>query len=462
MIGSYSHPWATGQGTAAYTPDAQTKFCGSKTKLYTVNPSTGAFTDISRGGGYAAAGTPALWRFASVGNDVWACNWLDVPQRRTNNAGNFANGITSTFVPIPRFMATIREHLVVANLNQAGRFQDELAWSDADNALNFDPPTGTSLSIAGAKRLVSLPGQITGLVGGQYGLAFKRRGIYYLEYTGTTQVLRPEILSDTIGTSHPSSIIRTRHGIFFRGSDGFYQISGLSAPVKISPPGVDSFLLRTNFSIEPTALTPWEEDTQMEAFAPAGEPRVSWGYRDNAVGIGLEQVIHYNPVTQTWGHGDMDPQFISSMMSFNGGVDLYDSTAGFTWDGSISQYARYSTGLDSLHWQDVLLDLRFRPAGFSDLGHQAQATVKRVLPIFSKPAVFDNAPLAPSITLESALDPLQIGLSDTETRVPADRDPIGGWFPFEISGRFFRLRMSLTGPQFENFHGVWIDQEPLV
>lgn len=461
MLGSYSHVWAGGVGTAAYTPDAQTKFVGSKTKLYSVNPATGAFTDISRGGGYAAAGEPAGWRFTSIGNDIWACNWLDVMQRRTNNAGNFANGVTSTFVPVPRFMAAIREHLVVANLNQAGRFQDEIAWSDSDNALNFDPPTGTSISIAGAKRIVSIPGQITGLVGGQYGLAFKRRGIYYLEYAGGTQILRPDVLSATVGTAYPSSIISTRHGVFFLGSDGFYQIVGLSEPVKISPPGVDEFVLKNAFGVEPGGISAWEEDTQAEAFAPAGEPRITWGYRDNAVGIGAEHVIHYNPLTQTWGHGDMTPAFTGAMMSYNGGDDLHDSTAGFSWDGTTSKYARYSTGLSVDQYQDVLLELRFRSANFAEIGTQAQSLVSGVLPIFSKEFAFSSSAAQPTLNLDAALDPFQTGYATEGPRIYAERDPIGGWYPFQRAGRFFRLRISMAAAEFENFHGVWIDQKPL-
>lgn len=461
MLLSYAHPWPSGTGTATYASDAQTKFTGSATKLYSVNSTTGAFTDLSRGGGYAAAGTPAGWRFWSIGNDIWACNWLDVPQRRTNNAGNFANGATSTFVPVPRFGVALREHSLVANLNQVGRFQDELAWSDADNAVNFDPPTGTSTSLAGSKRLVSIPGQITGLVGGQYGLAFKRRGIYYLEYAGGAQIIRPDILSDTVGTAYPSSIIRTRYGVFFLGQDGFYQISGLSQPVKISTPGIESAFLRTTFSVEPSGITPWEEDTQAEGFAFAGLSLVGWGYRDAAAGLGSQQVILYDPVSQRWGQGDMSPNGLGSMMSHQGGADLFDSCAGFSWDGTTTKYARYSTGLDAAHYQSINLELRFRPANFESVNEQAQSMVKGVLPIFSKEFAFSSTALQPTLNLDYALDPFQTGFTTEGPRTYAQRDTISGFYPFQAPGRFFRLRLSASASMFENFHGVYIDQEIL-
>lgn len=461
MLGSYSHLWASGLASSSYTPDAQTLFTGSKTKLYSVDPATGAFTNLSRGGGYSAAGSPAGWRYASVGNDVFAVNWLDAAQRRTNNTGAFADAFTSTFKPIPRFIAPIREHLVAANLTNAGRFQDEVVWSDADNALNFDPPTATSTSIAGSKRLTSIPGQITGLLGGQYGLAFKRGGIFYLEYTGTTQVLRPDILSDSIGCAFPASIIRTRYGVFFLGPDGFYQISGLSAPVKISPPGVDNFLLATNFTIEPRGVEPWEEDTQAEAFCFAGLPLIGWGTRDDAVGIGSEHVLLYDPVSQRWGHGDAQPQFLGAFLSRKGGGDLYDSVSAFTWNEPTTRYARYSYGSNVSDYQEIILELRFRSANFEQVGTQAQSIIRGVLPIFSKEAPFSSSPAQPSVNLEAALDPFQTGFATEGPRTYSQRDTVGGWYPFQLAGRFFRLRIFLSPALLENFLGVWLDEDVL-
>lgn len=459
MLGSHSHVWAAGVASAAYTPDAQTLFVGSATKLYTVSPSTGAFTDLSRGGGYAAAGQPAGWRFATIGNDIWAANGLDAMQRRTNNAGNFANGVVSTFKPAPRFLAPVREHMVVANLNQAGRFQDEVAWSTDDDATNFDPPAATSISLAGAKRLTSIPGQITGFLGGQYGLAFKRSGIFYLEYTGTSQVLRPEILSETIGCAFPSSIIRTRYGIFFLGQDGFYQIVGLAPPVPISPPGVNAFLFGNTFAVEPTVLSPWQEDTQAEAFTFAGLPLIGWAYRDTVGGgIGSDQVVLYDPPTQRWGYGDIQPTQTGAFLSRKGGASLYDSVAGFTYSDGTSKYAHYSGGTSVGQYQSIDIELRFRSADLESAGRQGQSMINWVLPVFSKEASFSSSAVEPTLNLDAALDPFQTGFTTEGPRAFTQRDVVSGAYPFQLAGRFFRLRISIPAAIFENFHGVWIDQ----
>lgn len=456
MTGSYAHLWASGVGTGSYLPDAATVFAGSTTNLYSVAPSTGVFTQISRGGGYAAAGTPAGWRFWSIGNDIYAANWLDVPQRRTNNAGNFADAILSTFVPVPRFGAAIREHSVVANLNQAGRFQDELAWSDADNATNFDPPTGTSTSIAGSKRLVSIPGQITGLLGGEYGLAFKRFGIYMLEYTGTSQVLRPSILSDSVGTCYPSSIIKTRHGVFFRGPDGFYQLDGLSKPARISPPGVDDYLLTFGPAVTNSPVAAWREDTQLHAFGFYGLPLIGWAFRQDLPASANDEVLLYNPITGNWGHGSLSPS-MSTLVALPSGADQFDTVGGFTFSGGTTRYARYSTAAEG-NYQSVVIDLRFRPANF-DVDRRKQSVVKAVMPMFSKTAAFASDALAPNVVSDSALEPFQTGFT-SETATPAERDEFG-WYALQSVGRLLRVRISMSPAMFETFHGMWIDQEPV-
>lgn len=464
MTGAHSHFWMSGGGTSSYVPDDTTLFAGSKTRLFTVSPSLGTFTDVSRAANYGAgAGTePAGWRFASVGNDIFATNWFDPVQRRTNNAGLFANAFTSAFTPVPRHLATIREHLVGANLSNAGRFQDEVVWSDADNAINFDPPSGTSTSIAGSKRLFSVPGQLTGLIGGQYGIAFKRLAIYYLEYTSTTQVFRPDVLSSHVGTAYSSSIINTRYGVFFLGPDGFYQIAGLSEPVKISPPGIDQFLLDTNFSFQGNALTASLEDTQAVGFHWPGIPLIGWLYRTDWSASGNTACVLYNPVERRWASGAVDlsgATVLPSMMSVRPYAStVWNPVAALTWNGSESRYAP----LDHLGTtpRAPSLELRYRPAGLDRVNHQQQSIVSGVMPLFSKTTV-DAASLTESVTVSTLLDPHNDVWKTEGPRLASERDTVSGMFPFQATGRFFKITITCAAEDFANFEGVFVDQRLL-
>ena len=471
MTGAYAHQWAAGMGGATYTPDALTLFCGSDSKLYSVDPSTGNFTNLSRGAAYNAH--PGGWRFCSVGNDIWAANWLDVLQRRTDNTGSFADGAVSTFTPKARFLTTVREHLVVANLSNAGRYQDETAWSDANDATNFDPAaTGsTSTSIAGAKRLVSIPGQITGLVGGQYLLAFKRRGIFYGEYVGAPQIFNFDVLSTSAGTAAPSSIISSRYGVFFFGQDGIYRISGLSEPQKVSPPGVDQYLFNGTLNgMNSVYTTGSREDTQLYAFQMCDRPLIGWAFgawSDPANSL----LLLYNPVTDKWGTasvgyvssgGGLAAGSVGAVFSLPFALTGYDSVAGLLFDGVHTAYAPLSRS--GVVWGPSL-SLNFRPVNVDSQARQkrgnqfGQSMLHGVLPVFSKTTTSGTA-LTESVTAEALLDPHGAPITP-ETRVSTDRNAISGYYPFTLSGRFFRISIQCAAEDFANFEGVFVHFEEL-
>lgn len=468
MVGSHAHLWSAGVGTSSYVPDSATIFTGSKTRLFTLDPETGVFTDVSRAANYGAAGEPAGWRFETIGNDIWATNHLDAMQRRTNNAGLFANGCTGAFLPQPRFIAAIREHLLGGNLSNAGRFQDELVWSDADNATDFNPPTGTSTSLAGSKRLTAIPGQITGLVGGQYGLAFKRRAIFYLEYTGTSQVLRPDVLSPHVGTPYGSSIINTKHGIFFFGTDGFYRINGLAAPEKLSPPGLDVTLLASLFASQPASLSAQSEDMQMRGFQFPGMPLIGWSFRLDWLLPGNDLLLVYNPLTNQWadvdGRGWIDVGegtgvAISTIIERPYAENVWEALGAVTWDTSNSRYA-------PLHATKVwspAAGMRWRPAGIDEAKHPlTQRMIKGVLPVFTK---IDDVNITPAIRIEKLLDPFDdqsLSPDPGEIRTAAERDPHSGVYPFELAGKFFEVNVLCTDDEdFAHFAGLWVWEEAL-
>lgn len=467
VTGTHVHVWGAGMGTGAYTPDAQTIFCGSSRlgtgngKLYVVDPLTGAFTNVSRAALYSNAA--AGWRFASVGNDIWGTNGLDPLQRRTGNAGLFADGVVSTFKPQPRFLRPVREHLVGANLSNAGHFQDEVVWSDSDDATNFDPPAGgsTSISIAGGKRLTSIPGQITGLVGGQYMLAFKRTGIFYGEYVGAPSIFNFDVLSTTVGTAYPSSIINSRYGIFFLGADGFYSIAGLSAPNKISPPGIGQVLLNSSFSLAPIAVGyQWSEDIQALGFQIPGFPLVGWALKNTQDALGDDYAILYNPVTQAWSTVDLTGNgtggLVTALVQRPNALTLYDALAALTWNLTTVKYAPLSAvSSDAL---SAVAGLNFRPINIEDAMKYGQSQIKSILPIVAKTSVPDAA-LNPFVTVESLIDP-GTNVWKSEGRPSSERDTITGWYPFMIAGRFMRITITFTAAEdFASFDGVFVDQD---
>ena len=471
VTGAHCHTWTSGLGGASYIPDAQTVFCGTGSsalalpeRLYTVD-SAGTFTDISRGALYSAF--TAGWRFQSVGNDIWAANGVDPIQRRTNNAASFADGAVSTFSPKARFLAACREHLVAAGLSNAGRFQDELAFSDADDATNWDPAAAgsTSTSIAGAKRLVSIPGQLTGLLGGQYLLAFKRKGIFYGEYSGPPQVFNFDVLSPNIGTPWPSSIINSRFGVFFAGVDGLYRIEGLQSPTPLSPPGV-SFGLMPLLAAYPSSSYAWHEDIAVIGFQMYHLPLVGWLIGKPFSDVGAYFGIVYTPLTNAWGrvtvlNGSAKP---TAVVSLSGANDIYSGLIAFTYDGTAGRFAPLSSDA-SLSVYAPSLQLNFRPINADSQSRQkrgnemGQSMLHGVLPIFSKTAT-GGAPLTESVSVEAFLDP-HGSVTSTETRTYSERNVISGYYPFATAGRFFRITINCGAEDFASFEGLYVNFEEL-
>jgi len=469
ITGRHTHFGVAGVGSGSFEPDAQTIYCGSSTRLMDVNPSTGAFTDRSRGAFYGP--NYGGWRFASVGNDIWATNWIDALQRCTNNTGAFADGLVSTFKPRPRFIAVVRGHLLWAN-DSTGR-ADDWGWSDQDDATNMDPPTTTSTSIAGRPApLVSVPGQITGLVGGQYALAFKSQAVYYLEYAGPPQVFRAEELSSSIGTRYPSSIIKSRFGVFFRGPDGFYRVDGLSAPVRISPPGIDQFLMDSAFTNPVYKFVTWKDDIQMVGFQSPVWPLVGWLYRTAWNDDANTTILIYCPPLDAWSVVDVGtPSITTPIVRAASGPTMiverpyaasnYDTLAAFTWDGTTAKYAPLdSTGV-SANIVAPSMSLNFRPANKGEAVYLGQSHFKRVLPIFSKTDL-SGTPLTPQVTVEPMLDPFAgVSAAGAEVMTSANRSTIDGSYPFVRAGLLGRISIQCAAEDFADFPGVWIDQELL-
>jgi len=94
---------------------------------------------------------------------------------------------------------------------------DKVWWSAIDDAANFDI---SETNQADFQRLLSVPGPITGLSGGEYGLIFKASGIYRMDYVGTPLIYRFEEISSLWGTTYPRSIVRVDQDVYFMSPYG--------------------------------------------------------------------------------------------------------------------------------------------------------------------------------------------------------------------------------------------------
>lgn len=462
---SWVHIYPSGVGGSSYVGDNVTEFYGFKTAIYT-KPFGGAFANISRGGGYSAGALqPAAWSFASFGNDIWACNGVDDLQRRTDNAGNFANGAVSAFLPIPRFLATVGEFLVVANLNQANRFADEVAWSDVGDATYFSPRDATRpSSAAGSLRVRSRPGQITGLVGGEYGCVLKRRSMHLLSFIGGDDVFRRDDISGGIGTAWPGSIVEAPDGfVYFLGPDGFYRQIGSSPPEKL--PGVSQWIYdRSLYPTHALGGTPpalmYVEDKKVQGVCSPSGGIIVWLLMNDSLTYDLGVVLEtatlrwstYRPTTAG------QTATIHQVPVNVSGADWLADIAGSFWDGTNTR--RWAWGTTGSHALKLATD-RFA-LSYSDGGEAEQVTIDGVNLVMAERKAetgvlgvddfaLEGLPAATKVRVIGSNDPLFVRRNDvlgsqvnpriSETTWASVNEQ--GWLPVALTARWFVVEVSI-------------------
>lgn len=162
----------------------------------------------------------------------------------TNESGGVlavADGVTLVR-PRAQFVSSIKNHLVIANVDltvgndtagvacggafdtlAAQRYPELVWWSATDNITRFGSEGATpSLIGTGYQPLYDDYGHITGLAGGEDLYVFKERCIYRMSGPPFTF----ELISGSVGTTFPNSIVRLGNEIYFWGNAGPCVISG--------------------------------------------------------------------------------------------------------------------------------------------------------------------------------------------------------------------------------------------
>jgi hypothetical protein len=198
---------------------------------------TSAYTAWSSGGTVQVAtiyapGADGAWRFTQFGSLAIAVNGVDPPQKFDLAAGtNFA--ALGGSPPVGTYIATVRDFVVMGKI---GSTPQRVQWSPFNNA------EGTWGSVAATQAdYQDLPdgGNITGLVGGEYGLVFSESAVRRMNYETPPVVFRLDKISNDIGCSVPGSLASVLDLAFFLHKSGFHMIKGGQQIVPIGHQKVD-------------------------------------------------------------------------------------------------------------------------------------------------------------------------------------------------------------------------------
>lgn len=259
-------------------------------RIYRVNPQdTGGtvFTDISDGSPTDYTASPYPWSMTSWGALVLGTNYVDAVWKYDPDTDTQTDVlITSTDKPKARFIITMKDQVTLAFVSFSGSTagQSYEFWtSDVDDAASFDESDSTN----GSKRffLRQTPGAITAAQGGEFGLFWKRTSLLRASWLGSPLWWRVDVISRSVGTTQPDSIVYHEGVFYFWGSDGgFYQTTGHENPRRI-----DDGLVR--FFTEPLAgrgrvkrtssFTPFSLERRMFGAYDRGSKCIVWWYLAN-------------------------------------------------------------------------------------------------------------------------------------------------------------------------------------
>jgi hypothetical protein len=268
---------------------------------------------------------PYAWEFASFGNNVFMTNGVDEvkewdPTTPTTIARAFTGGDAVSSTPealLPKYIATVGDHLVIANIDATNYTSYTVSFSHFNNPNSFSE--GDVGNQSDFQNLTSTPGEITGLLGGEYGLIFKRNSIYRMSYVGPDVIFRFDLISDSIGTPYNKSIVKVGSDVYFYNSGGFWVMRGGGYPQNISDGKISRYLVDEQFEDNSiTTRKPGPVFTTSNIISGTYDVRsgmIYWIYRtsgdiDNVNRTFRElfnqHIIVYNPAENRWSYIDLD------------------------------------------------------------------------------------------------------------------------------------------------------------
>ncbi len=273
-------------------------FAGTSTKLYMMNNTTFAWTDVSKGAGtYTALSATAQWQFAQFNSLVFATQANDVLQVfDLASSSAFADAAGSP--PQAAYISVVGRFLVLSGLaSNATRIQ----WSGL-NSVNASTSwtQGTASS-----DYQDLPdgGIVRGVAGGEYGTIFQDQAIRRMIYApGSPLIFQIERVTQDQGLYAPYSIIRASDKIFFHSAKGFCKIEPGGLPMQVGRERVD----RTFFADI--------DKGNLQLFMGAADPRSSrvyWAYKSNSGTAALyDKILGYDYALDRWFPVMMSGEFL--------------------------------------------------------------------------------------------------------------------------------------------------------
>jgi hypothetical protein len=434
-------------------------FAGDATSLYVQDPGSTGFTALNAS--YTLA-SGEVWNFTQYGLNVIAAGWGNALQSYTlDSSSNFSNLSSSAYVPQARYIATIRDWVMVANTYDSinGNQPQRVQWCAIDDPTTW-PQEGSNQEaqvMAGSQIIPGVQGWATGIVGNlgnADGAVFFERAIWRIIFQGSPTIFGFYIAEGARGCPAPRSIVQMGALAYYLGEDGFYAFDGANS----TPIGLDrvdkTFWANVN-------------ETYLNNVIGAADPVnrvIMWLYPSNSSSSGVpDSLLVYNWALNKWGFAQVNAEYIFRAITQGYTLDGLDSYAGGIYNLDTLPYS-----LDSRVWTggQVLMGA-FTPthglAYFTGAPANATADTVEIEPYGSTGKRAFLSTTRPMV--DGASPTVQIGmrnrLVDSPTFSVASAINANGECPVRADARYMRARIQLTGT-FTNLQGIEVPQTALM
>jgi hypothetical protein len=306
-----SLPAACRGGFLAQMPDGTVRiFAGTEDRLYLLNNTTLAWTDVSAGGtAYAPLAGDANWVFAQFNDSV-------IATQRNDDMQEFELGTDTQFADLagspPRagWISTVGRFLVAADL-AANPLR--VQWSGLNEIDNWTAGTNSSdfqdLPDNGRARCVVE-------VAGDVGLILQDGGARRMIFSpGSEYVFQIDRLQNVPGVLAPYSVVVSTGGAYYLSTAGFVLVSADGARVPIGEERVD----RTFLGLIPgppilQSLT--YDDGNPQLVVGASDPRrniIVFGYKASGSDLAIDRALIYHTTLKRWAPIEIDVQYLLSV-----------------------------------------------------------------------------------------------------------------------------------------------------
>ena len=253
------------------------------------------------------------WQFIQFGNFAIATNGSEKVQYYDVTSSSYFGDLAAA-APIAKFVTIVRDFVVCANIG-AGTNPTRVQFSDIND------PTDWTAGAASQSDFQELPdgGDITSIVGGEFGIVFLEKAIVRMTYIGSPLFFQFDTISRNVGCIEGGSVAQYSGVTYFLADDGFYSCNGQQV-TPIGAEKIDRFFFN-NANIG-----------DIDSISSSIDPErnlVIWNYTNVS---GARELLIYNFQTQKWCSADTDVDYLGTLAttgtSLEGIDTAYNITAG--------------------------------------------------------------------------------------------------------------------------------------